>query len=251
MSRIIGILNYKGGTAKTTTVVNLAAGLSARGPRVLCIDLDPQGSLATQLGVRYTHTLADLLLDRVKPEGCIIQARYHLDLIPSDSDLLQTEGQLWRRNDDQAVRRALVDRLNGVEKDYDYILVDFSPSVSLLSESGLTYARELIVPVAMSYMGLIGLRQVIQTLQRAQSSVRNPARLYLIVPTFFSSRRKQDQEILDTLRQHFGDRVADPIRDSVQIVEAPSHHQTIFEYDPHSAGAEDYRELVERIHHDG
>ena len=95
MCRRIGVLNYKGGTAKTTTVVNLGAGLALRGMRVLCIDLDPQGSLAMCLGVRYNHSLVHMLLGQAEPQACIVEARKNLDIIPSDSSLLQAEGSLW------------------------------------------------------------------------------------------------------------------------------------------------------------
>jgi len=132
MSRRIGVLNYKGGTAKTTTVVNLGAGLALRGARVLCVDLDPQGSLAMCLGARYTYSLTHMLLGQAESESCIAQARNNLDIIASDSSLLQAEGVLWRMNDGRAARRVLVNKLQGLGDKYDYILVDFSPSASIL-----------------------------------------------------------------------------------------------------------------------
>lgn len=252
MSRIIGVLNYKGGTGKTTTVVNLAAGLALHGARVLCIDLDAQGSLATHLGVRYTHSLAHLLLGQVRPRACIVQARHNLDLIPSDSNLLQAEVKMWRINDDQVVRRMLINRMHGLEDEYEYIILDFSPSASLLSESGLRYARELIVPVSMGYMALVGLRQVIETLKALrQMPEQRRARLYLIVPTFYSNRLRQDQEVVETLRHYFASKVTNPIRANVKISEAPSHHKSIYEYAPRSTGAVDHAHLVERVLRDG
>lgn len=250
MTRVIGVLNYKGGTGKTTTVVNLAAGLALRGARVLCIDLDAQGSLATHLGVKYTHSLTHLLLGQVRTQACIVQARDSLDLIPSDGTLFQAEIKMWRTNDDRMVRRALLSKMQGLEDKYDYIVLDFSPSAGLLSDSGLLYTHELVVPVSVSYMSLIGLRQVMETLKTFRQMPESRVRLYLIVPTFYANRQ-QDREVLETLKHYFGDKVAAPIRESAKLTESPSHHMTIYEYSPRSTAAADYASLVERVFNDG
>ena len=251
MSRRIGVLNYKGGTGKTTTVVNLGAGLASRGMRVLCIDLDAQGSLATYLGTSYTYSLAHVLLGQAEPQTCIVRARDNLDIIPSDSNLLQAEGNMWRLQDNGIVRHILTSKMRALDDEYDYILIDFSPSVSLLSESGLRYVHELIVPVSMSYLAMVGVRQVIQRLKDISSIPKNRARLHLILPTLYSGRMRQDQEVLGILLRHFGNKVARPIRTNTKLIEAPSHHQTIYEYSPRSNAALDYKHLVERILHDG
>jgi chromosome partitioning protein len=251
MSRVIGVLNYKGGTGKTTTVVNLATGLALQGQRVLCVDLDAQGSLATHLGVDYTYSLSQLLLGQVKPQACVVQARDNLDLIASDRSLLRAEGKLWRIGDEQVIRRTLANKMRSLDNEYDYIVLDFSPSVSLLSESGLLYIRELIVPVSVSYLGLVGLRQVVETLRTFRQMSESRVQLYLIVPTFYSDRVQQDREIIEILRRYFAERVTAPIRSSVKISESPSHHMSIYEYSPRSTGATDYARLVERVLRDG
>jgi len=251
MGRRIGVLNYKGGTGKTTTVVNLGAALANRGARVLCIDLDSQGSLATCLGLRYQYTVAHLLLGQVGPEACVVQARENLDVIPSDSSLIQVEGAMWRMNDNRLARRMLIKGLRGLDSLYDFILLDFSPSASIVSDGGLRYAQELVVPVSTSYLALIGTRQVIETLKHVGQIPGHGVRFYLVLPTFYNNRQRQDREILGILRQHFGDRVARPVRASVRLTEAPSHHKTIFEYAPRSSGAADYSRLAERVLQDG
>lgn len=247
MSRRLGVLNYKGGTGKTTTVVNLAAGIASQGKRVLCIDLDAQGSLATCLGVRYTYSLSHLLLGQAEPQDCVVQARENLDLIPSDSNLLRAEGEMWRIDDHRAAQRTLSNRMRSFNDEYDYVIVDFSPSASILSESGLYYIRELIVPVAMSYLAMMGTRQVVETLREVGRIPGHRVCLYLIVPTLYSRRLRQDREVLGVLQRHFADRVTDPVRKNVKLTEAPSHHMTIYEYSPHSAGSTDYGCLVERV----
>ncbi len=251
MCRRIGVLNYKGGTGKTTTVVNLGAGLAMRGARVLCIDLDAQGNLAMCLGAQYKYSLTHVLLGQVDVQESIVQARENLDLIASDESLIQVEGEMWRTNDQWRARQLLPGRVRGVDEQYDYILLDFSPSASILSESGLQYVRELIVPVSMSYLSMIGTRQVITTLKNIGRVPGHRVRLYLIVPTLYSARQRQDREVLGILQRHFGDRVAEPIRKNVKLTEAPSHHKTIFEYSSRSNAAADYRRLVKRVLRDG
>ncbi len=250
MCEIIGVLNYKGGTGKTTTVINLAAGLALSGARVLCIDLDAQGSLATSLGVQYSYTLAHLLLGQAELQNCIIPARDNFDIIASDSGLLQAEGELWRMNDNQVARQALASKMQGVNGDYDYIFLDCSPSASLLSENGLLYVQKIIVPVSTNYMALVGTRQVIQTLKNIGRIPEHKVELYMIVPTFYYSRLRKDREIMATLHRYFADKVADPIRANVKLSEAPSHQMSIYEYAPRSSGAVDYAHLVERIIHE-
>ncbi len=246
MTRIIGVLNYKGGTGKTTTVVNLSVGLALKGARVLCVDLDAQGSLATYFGANVAQTLTDLLLERAEPQACVTPLRNNLDLIASTADLLQVEGQLWRMNDRDAARHTLSNKLN-LLSDYDYIVLDYSPSVSLLSESALFCTKELVVPVAMRYLAMVGTRQVIQTLKTVGRIPNHQIQLSMIVPTFYYGRLRKDQEIMETLQRHFGEKVAQPIRTNVKLAEAPSHQMSIYEYASRSSGAVDYAHLVERI----
>ena len=246
MTRVLGVLNYKGGAGKTTTVVNLAVGLALRGARVLCVDLDAQGSLATYFGVNYSQTLADLLLGRADLFACITPVRKNLDLIPSNASLLQAEGALWRMDDHLAARRTLANKLKPVGN-YEYVILDYSPSVSLLSENALLYTSELIVPVAMRYLALVGTRQVIQTLKTVGRVPNHQAQLSMIVPTFYYGRLRKDQEIMEILHRYFGNKVASPIRANVKLAEAPSHQMSIYEYDSRSSGAIDYAQLVEKI----
>ena len=250
MSRIIGVLNYKGGTGKTTTVVNLASGLASLGAHVLCVDLDSQGSLAAYLGVRFNHSLTHLLLGEADPRTCIVQARKNLDIIGSDRSLLQAEKMLYRIEDDQRARQALAFKMNGINS-YDFIILDFSPSGSILSEAGLLYAQEVIVPVSMDYLALVGVREVIQTLKSLSRTPGYGVHIFLILPMFFYGRLRKDRQILETLHRYFTGKIARPIRASVKLSEVPSHRASIYEYAPTSASAIDYTYLVKRIANGG
>ena len=250
MCRIIGVLNFKGGTGKTTTVVNLAAGLALRGSRVLCIDLDAQSNLATYLGVQHQYTLKHLLMGQVEPESCIIPARNNLDLIISDENLVQAEGALWRLANRWASRLALSDKMKGING-YDFIFLDHSPSASLVNENGLFFAQQIIIPVSMDFLSLIGVRQVIRMLKAIPNTLGPGVHLALIVPTLFEGRLRKDREIMEILHTHFADKVAKPIRANVSLSEAPGHHMSIYEYAPKSTGAIDYAHLVERVVRNG
>jgi chromosome partitioning protein len=246
MSRIISVLNYKGGTGKTTTVVNLAAGLAIRGAKVLCIDLDAQGNLAAHLGVHPDQGLPQLLMGDAPPSTCIVQARPNLDLIASDASLMQAEGVLWQMEDSEQARRSLHQRM-GALNGYEFIILDHSPSASLLNESGLMFAQELIVPVSMDYLALLGVRQVIEVMKSLAESLDHNTRLTLVVPTFYDNRLRKDRDVMQILRRHFGERVTVPIHMNVSLSEAPAHQKSIYEYAPSSSGAIDYAHLVERV----
>lgn len=246
MTRIIGVLNFKGGTGKTTTVVNLAAGLALRGQRVLGVDLDPQSSLTTSLGTKYSRSLYHLLTGQATVAECIVNVRGNLDLLPSDSSLAQAEGTLWRMDDARQRRTILAQKMQGVNS-YDYILIDCSPSINLLNENAMHYVREVFVPVSMEYLALLGTKQVVTTLKTISQTQEYRTTLSLIIPTFYYSGHRKSNEVLEILKRHFAGQVTLPIRANVRLSEAASHRLTIYEYDPRSYGAADYAQLVERV----
>jgi chromosome partitioning protein len=246
LTRIIGVLNFKGGTGKTTTVVNLAAGLAQHGQRVLCVDLDAQGSVAAYFGAKYNYSLYHLIVWNVPAIQCVHKVRPNLEILAGDNSILDVQGHLWRMNNDEAAQAVLQERLAALN-DYDYILLDFSPSASILSENGLLYMRELFVPVSLNHMSVMGFIQVSKTLREISRTPDHQIRLSLIIPTFYNMRRRKDREILESLQRRFPQYITDPIRENVKLAEAPGQQKTIFEYAPASNGAEDYRKLVERV----
>jgi chromosome partitioning protein len=244
-ARRVAILNQKGGTGKTTTAVNLAAGIADRGYDTLLIDVDAQGNVGTSLGVRGERTLYHLLVDEgTKPEDVIVPVRGHLDIITADATLALAEVHLARL--DEGRDKLLASRMTALRGRYQYIVLDCGPSLSLLNQNALTFADEVLIPVSCDYLALVGVKQVLRTLKDIDRHLGHAVRISGVVPTFFDSRTKLAREALDTLAGHFKERLYEPIRRSSRLAEAPSHRQTIFEYAPDSPGAEDYRRLVTR-----
>lgn len=237
----VAILNQKGGTGKTTTTVNLGAGLAERGHRVLIIDVDSQGHVGVSLGVSGKKTLYHVLVEGAPLEECIVAARPNLDILPADDTLASAEIFLARRDEDRD--KMLRKRLSEVH-DYDFILLDCGPSLSLLNMNALTFADQLIVPVACDFLSLVGVKQVMKTLRNVNRVLLHPISVMGILPTFYDMRNKISDEAVKTLRGHFHDKVLPPVRVNTRLKEAPAESKTIFEYAPESRGAIDYRRLV-------
>ncbi len=247
MSRNIGILNYKGGTGKTTTTINLAAGLALRGKQVLCIDLDPQGSLAAQFGIKPLMTLAELFEDKAAVPDCIYPARDHLDVLPGSHKLLSIDGALWKMESASAARRILSKKLAAFRDGYDFVIIDFPPSANKVSENGLMIVNELIIPMPMSHLALVGTYQVIGTLKAISKIPDHQVRLSWILPTLYNGRLRKDRSILASMERQYPGEIAQPIRNNVRLAEAPAYQKTIYEYAPRSYGAQDYAALVELV----
>ncbi len=246
-ARRVAILNQKGGTGKTTTAINLAAGIADRGFDVLLIDLDAQGNVGASLGIRGERTLYHLLVEGASVDDVTVPVRNHLDVITSDATLAAGEVHLARL--DGARDRVLADRLSpGVQRGrYEYVVLDCGPSLSLLNQNALSFVDEVMIPVSCDYLALVGVKQVLKTLKDIDKHLGHTVRISGVVPTFFDARTRLARDAVETLSGHFKDRLYDPIRRSTRLAEAPSHRQTIFEYAPDSQGAEDYRKLVDRF----
>ncbi|HUP20407.1 MAG TPA: ParA family protein [Gemmatimonadota bacterium] len=242
--RRVAVVNHKGGTGKTTTAVHLAAGLAEAGHRVLLVDLDPQGNIGQWFGVAPRDVrLVDLLESRAGPRECAVEVRDRLDVIASDWRLAEAEEGLVRGRERENWLARRLSKLEG----YDYVVVDCAPSMSILTTSALAYAEEVVIPISMEYLALIGVKQIIENILRMTHGNGGRIRITAVVPTFYQRNLRKSGQILRALERHFADAVADPIRTNVRLSEAPSHRQTIFEYSPRSHGAEDYRRLVTRF----
>jgi len=241
MGHIIAISNLKGGIGKTTTVVNVGAGLALKGARVLLVDVDAQGNLAMALGVEPRRTLYDVLVDGASPEAVIITARPNLDLLPSDHTLLGAQPVIAQRAD---WSRALEKALRPVISHYDFILIDSGGSLTPLNVNAFMAAKSVIAPTTIEHFSLKSIDLLFQQVARVKGS---SGAIKLIVPTMFDPRVKQSADLLDELRSRYGDLVGPPVRVNVRLSEAPRYGQTIYEFDPRSRGAIDYALLVERV----
>ncbi|HTB75022.1 MAG TPA: ParA family protein [Polyangiaceae bacterium] len=238
----IAIFNHKGGTGKTTTSVSLASGLASRGLRVLLVDTDSQGNVGVSLGVKADKTLYHVLVMGVRPEAAAIHVRPNLDLITSNETLAAAELYLaGRQNRD----RILSDRLASAFAAYDVVLLDCSPSLSLMNQNALVAAEGIVVPVACDFLSLVGVRQVVKTVKNVNALLHHPVQIHGVLPTFYDARARICRDALDALKDHFGERVLPPIRSATRLKEAPAQGKTIFEMAPESNAAEDYQRIVD------
>jgi chromosome partitioning protein len=240
----LAIFNHKGGTGKTTTSVSIAAGLAARGARVLLVDTDSQGNVAVSLGVKAERSLYHVLVMGLKAEGAVVPVRPNLDLIVSNETLAAAELYLaGRQNRDRVLR----DRLAPLFDAYDVIVLDCSPSLSLMNQNALVTADGVLVPVACDFLSLVGVRQVIKTVKNVNTLLHHPVQIYGVLPTFYDARARICRDAVETMTEHFGDRCLAPIRSTIKIKEAPAQGKTIFEYAADSNAASDYLRVVDRL----
>ena len=245
-ARRIAILNQKGGTGKTTTAVNLAAGVAERGNKVLLIDTDAQGNVGVSLGVVGERSLYHVLVDNADPVDVAVPVRQQLDVITSNATLAAAE--IWLAQQDPEQRsRIMTRRLNlmRVSRRYDYVVIDCGPSLNLLNQNALSYADEVVIPVTCDYLALVGVKQVLRTIRDIERHLHHTVRVSAVLPTFYDGRTKLSREVLQTLQSHFKNKCLEPIRSNTRLAEAPGYSKTIFEYAPQSNGASDYNRVVD------
>ncbi len=244
--RRLAVLNQKGGTGKTTTAVNLSAGLAMRGYKVLLLDMDAQGNVGVSLGIVGELGTYHLLIEQAPASDCAVPIRNNLDIITSNETLAAAEillAGMDRR--EMTLKDALVER--GGEQGYDYVILDCPPSLSLVNQNALVYADEVLVPVSCDFLAMVGVKQILRTLDRMNNLMGQPVSICGVLPTFYDVRTRLSQEVLRNLNEYFKDKALPPVRISTRLKEAPSHKQTIFEYSPGSHAAEDYLALVDRL----
>ncbi|MEO7652190.1 MAG: ParA family protein [Bryobacteraceae bacterium] len=243
--RKIAVINMKGGVGKTTTSVHVAAGLAMRGRRVLLIDADPQGNIGHTLGVHGTHTLQHVLLGEVAPEAAAVHGvRERLDVIGSTPEAFSLE----RRMAGETQRETLLARRMRSLAGYDAVVIDCSPAMNLLTYNALLYANEIIVPVAMDLMAIIGARQTLNGVDEVKELWPDRGlHILAVLPTFTSSTTNATKAALDALEQdpEMGPKLYRPgIRQCIDLNYASAQRQTIWEYAPRSRAAEDYSNFL-------
>jgi chromosome partitioning protein len=253
MARIFCVANQKGGVGKTTTTVNLAAGLAQVGQRVLVVDLDPQGNATMGSGIdkrTVEHSVYDVLLESATLAEAVRRSeKGGYDLVPANRELAGAEVELVdveRRN--ERLRGALA----SVEATYDFVLIDCPPSLSLLTLNGLCSAHGVVVPMQCEYFALEGLSDLVNTIKQVHANLNRDLKLIGLLRVMFDPRITLQQQVSEQLKSHFGDKVFDTvIPRNVRLAEAPSYGQPGVVFDPASKGAQAYvefaREMVRRI----
>ncbi len=234
----------KGGVGKTTTSVNLAAGLACGGYRVLLVDTDTQGQDSFALGVKPRAGLTEMIMGELAPDEAMLQARERLWLLAGGKGLAGLKRLIDRK--DFGGELTLAEGLARVEQRFDFVVIDTSPGWDPITVNVLFYVKEVLTPVSLEAMSLQGLVEFLKSLASIQR-YRKDIRLRYILPTFLDRRVARSEEILAKLEKLYGDKVCTPIRYNVRLSEAPAHGQTIYEYAPGSNGARDYRELVRKV----
>jgi chromosome partitioning protein len=249
MSKVISIVNQKGGVGKTTTAVNLAASLALSGEKILLIDIDPQGNTTSGLGIARDETAKTLygviagefgLSDAIVPTSI-----EHLYLVPSSVDLLGAEIELMEKEGREGI---LARSLETLKNDYRYIFIDCPPSLGLLTLNALVASDSVLVPVQCEYYALEGLSMLIRTIRRIQGSFNQNLDIKGIVLTMFDTRNKLAHQVAEEVRKHFGDKVYQTtIPRNIALGEAPSHGKPVMLYDMKSRGAQSYLALAKEI----
>jgi len=248
MRRVLAICNRKGGCGKTTTAVNLAAGLANRGNSVLIVDADSQAHTTLSLGTRPGREadLASVLLSpRTAPQALVPTYLSNLKLIPASKRLAAYEKKYGQRND-------LLPRLNtalgGFNGQFDYVIIDTPPVLGHITVAALLSADEVIVPTQMHYLSMEGLAEMVTATARIGQMRGRHLPVSGVVPTFFNERMRLSRAIVSEITQQLGEKsILGPIRTNVALAEAPAYGQTVFQYDNRSNGAVDYMRLATQV----
>ncbi len=245
-AKVIAFANQKGGVAKTTTTLNLAAAFAEQGHRVLCVDMDPQGNLTMSQGIdpdALELSMYDVLVHHI-PIMQVIRRR-EIDVACASIDLAGAEiamsTQIGRE-------RSLAKALKVVKEDYDFICIDTPPSLGLLTINALTAADKVIVPVQCEYLSMRGLLQLQNTLSMIRENLNPDVEIEGILPTLMDTRTIHAKEAIEILEETFGDRVfASRIRKTVRFAEAPVKGMSVLKYDPDGTAAQSYRDLAKEV----